>query len=57
MLWKILPIALCLAVSAATDPVVDLGYASYQGLFNTTTGLSTFFGIRYAASPAGTRSF
>jgi hypothetical protein len=37
----------------ATDLVVDLGYAKYQGFFNETSGLNTFFGIRYAAAPTG----
>jgi len=35
------------------DLVVDLGYAKYQGFFNETTGLNTFFGVRYAAAPTG----
>ncbi|KAG6836906.1 hypothetical protein H0H93_001493 [Arthromyces matolae] len=35
--------------------IVDLGYASYQGTFNATTGNTRFLGIRYAASPTGTR--
>ena len=34
-------------------PVVDLGYASYQGIYNETTGIQTFKGMRYAAPPVG----
>lgn len=34
-------------------PVVDLGYASYQGIYNETTGIQTFKGMRYAAAPVG----
>ncbi|KAL0957839.1 hypothetical protein HGRIS_000024 [Hohenbuehelia grisea] len=36
-------------------PVVDLGYAKYQGVTNKTSNTTTFLGIRYAASPAGER--
>ncbi|KAF5360608.1 hypothetical protein D9756_005152 [Leucocoprinus leucothites] len=35
-------------------PVVDLGYAKYQGVVNSKTGNVNFLGIRYAASPTGT---
>ncbi|KAJ9096714.1 hypothetical protein QFC21_004984 [Naganishia friedmannii] len=34
-------------------PTVDLGYASYQGVYNETTGIQSFKGIRYAAPPLG----
>lgn len=34
-------------------PVVDLGYASYQGVYNETTNIQSFQGIRYAAPPIG----
>jgi hypothetical protein len=34
-------------------PVVDLGYASYQGVYNETTNIQSFQGIRYAAPPTG----
>jgi carboxylesterase type B len=34
-------------------PVVDLGYAQYQGTVNTTTNITTFLGIPYAAPPVG----
>ncbi|KAJ7660533.1 Alpha/Beta hydrolase protein [Mycena rosella] len=37
------------AVVAA--PVIDLGYAQYQGAVNTSTNVTTFHGIRYAAAP------
>ncbi|KAF2011837.1 alpha/beta-hydrolase [Aaosphaeria arxii CBS 175.79] len=32
---------------------VDLGYAVYEGVANSTTGLNTFKGIRFAAPPTG----
>ncbi|KAJ7909656.1 Alpha/Beta hydrolase protein [Mycena leptocephala] len=32
-------------------PIVDLGYAKYQGTVNTTTNTTTFLGIRYTATP------
>ncbi|KAJ9121877.1 hypothetical protein QFC24_004459 [Naganishia onofrii] len=34
-------------------PTVDLGYASYQGIYNETTNIQSFKGIRYAAPPLG----
>ncbi|KAI0474359.1 carboxylesterase [Xylaria cf. heliscus] len=34
-------------------PVVDLGYAKYQGYYDSTYGHNVFKGIRYAAPPAG----
>ncbi|KAI1770660.1 alpha/beta-hydrolase [Hypoxylon cercidicola] len=34
-------------------PVVDLGYARYQGYYNETYGLNIYKGIRYAAPPVG----
>lgn len=38
---------------AAPAPVVDLGYASYQGSVNEVSGNIEFLGIRYAAPPTG----
>ncbi|EIW84339.1 alpha beta-hydrolase [Coniophora puteana RWD-64-598 SS2] len=34
-------------------PIVDLGYAQYQGTYNATDNLTSFLGIRYAAPPTG----
>lgn len=42
-----------LSKSTGNNPVVDLGYAKYRGLRNTTYGLDYYFGIRYAVSPEG----
>ncbi|CAI7569316.1 unnamed protein product [Penicillium discolor] len=43
-----------LAASVQTsNPVVDLGYATYQGYYNNTYNLNIFKGIRYAAPPVG----
>ncbi|KAI0973891.1 carboxylesterase [Xylaria arbuscula] len=43
-----------LSVAEATPaPVVDLGYAKYQGLYNSTLDQNIFNGIRYAAPPVG----
>ncbi|KAH7062714.1 carboxylesterase [Paraphoma chrysanthemicola] len=39
--------------SAASGPTVHLGYASYQGVYNATTGLNVWKGIRYAHPPTG----
>ncbi|KAL0956408.1 hypothetical protein HGRIS_002556 [Hohenbuehelia grisea] len=39
----------------ATDiaPIVDLGYAKYQGVHNGTADVTSYLGIRYAAPPTG----
>jgi hypothetical protein len=34
-------------------PIVDLGYATYQGSTDISTNISTFLSIRYAAPPTG----
>ncbi|KAJ7057851.1 Alpha/Beta hydrolase protein [Mycena amicta] len=39
---------------ASPAPVVDLGYAKYQGFVDPST---SFLGLRYAASPAGEGRF
>ncbi|KAJ7675719.1 Alpha/Beta hydrolase protein [Mycena polygramma] len=39
------------AVDATTAPVVDLGYAKYQGVVESN--ITTFRGIRYGAPPTG----
>ncbi|CAI7576939.1 unnamed protein product [Penicillium glandicola] len=36
-----------------SSPVVDLGYATYQGYYNDSYDLNIFKGIRYAAPPVG----
>ncbi|KXN89294.1 Fatty acyl-CoA hydrolase precursor, medium chain [Leucoagaricus sp. SymC.cos] len=42
------------AVCAASPaPVVDLGYAKYQGHLNNQFGTMEYLGIRYAAAPTG----
>ncbi|KAJ5732063.1 hypothetical protein N7493_003544 [Penicillium malachiteum] len=40
----------------ADSPVVDLGYAKYQGR-STSMGISQWLGIRYAAAPVGDLRF
>lgn len=42
-----------LSKGTTDNPVVDLGYAKYRGVRNTTYGLDYYFGIRYAVSPEG----
>ncbi|EIN14592.1 alpha/beta-hydrolase [Punctularia strigosozonata HHB-11173 SS5] len=34
-------------------PLVDLGYAQYQGSLDPTTNVTSFLGVRYAAPPTG----
>ncbi|KAF5367116.1 hypothetical protein D9758_003854 [Tetrapyrgos nigripes] len=57
-------LALLFAASLAFDshaqsnlPVVDLGYAKYQGFFDATANVTSFFGIRYASPPVGDLRF
>ncbi|KAL0945391.1 hypothetical protein HGRIS_000885 [Hohenbuehelia grisea] len=40
-------------VSVSESPIVDLGYAKYQGFFNQTSNVTTFLGVRYAEAPTG----
>lgn len=40
-----------------TNQTVDLGYATYQGAYNGTTNITTFYGIRYASPPIGMLTF
>ncbi|KAJ7149873.1 Alpha/Beta hydrolase protein [Mycena crocata] len=45
------------SIDVAASPIIDLGYARYQGTVDTTTNLTTFLGIRYAAAPVGELRF
>ncbi|KAJ7573689.1 Alpha/Beta hydrolase protein [Mycena floridula] len=61
MISRLLHLALLLSTSGylarAADPVVDLGYAQYQGVTDSTMNITTFLGIRYAAPPVGKLRF
>ncbi|KAJ6585112.1 Alpha/Beta hydrolase protein [Mycena capillaripes] len=52
-----LSVALIFIVSVramgSTAPVVDLGYAQYQGVVDSKLNITVFRGIRYAAPPTG----
>ncbi|KAF7365126.1 Carboxylic ester hydrolase [Mycena venus] len=45
------------AANPPTAPVVDLGYAQYQGVVDTKLNIAAFRGIRYAAPPTGSLRF
>ncbi|KAJ7662010.1 alpha/beta-hydrolase [Mycena polygramma] len=45
------------AQAGVPAPIVDLGYAQYQGSVNASTNITSFFGIRYAAAPIGDLRF
>ncbi|KAJ8589766.1 alpha beta-hydrolase [Rhizopogon salebrosus TDB-379] len=45
--------ALSSPVASTSTPIIDLGYAQYQGSVDTTTNVTSFLGIRYAAPPVG----
>ncbi|KAJ7690782.1 Carboxylesterase [Mycena olivaceomarginata] len=38
-------------------PIIDLGYAQYQGAVDTLSNITQFLGIRYAAPPIGDLRF
>lgn len=51
------PLEQGLALEARSNaPIVNLGYAQYAGVIDTTTGNTEFLGMRYAAPPTGTLS-
>ncbi|KAJ7587028.1 Alpha/Beta hydrolase protein, partial [Mycena floridula] len=54
-------LVLFLAASAqlvrADGPIVDLGYAQYQGVTDPTVNMTSFLGLRYAAPPLGDLRF
>ncbi|KAG2359504.1 Alpha/Beta hydrolase protein [Suillus spraguei] len=41
------------ALATTNAPIVDLGYAQYQGSVDPATNTTSFLGIRYAAPPIG----
>ncbi|KAJ8468530.1 hypothetical protein ONZ45_g17210 [Pleurotus djamor] len=54
LLASLFVICICVFAAAQTPaPVIDVGSAKYQGITNTTTNISSYLGIRYAASPSG----
>jgi len=57
-LLAVLQVLLTLEASSSpaatvSAPIVNLGYAQYQGSIDTTTNITSFLGIRYAAPPVG----
>ncbi|KAJ6526943.1 alpha beta-hydrolase [Mycena vulgaris] len=61
LLLHLRPVLALLAVlkcaRAQTAPIVDLGYAQYQGTVDTANNIANFLGIRYAAAPLGDLRF
>ncbi|KAJ7282437.1 Alpha/Beta hydrolase protein [Mycena rebaudengoi] len=55
-LWAGLSIAIAQSPSSRA-PVIDLGYARYQGAVDTSTNITSFLGIRFAAAPTGDLRF
>ena len=54
VLYPILIAACGVSFCSADFPqTVDLGYATYQGTFNSTANTTNFLGIRYASPPVG----
>ncbi|KAG0708779.1 Alpha/Beta hydrolase protein [Suillus ampliporus] len=45
--------ALSSPATTTSAPIVNLGYAQYQGSVDTATNITSFLGIRYAAPPVG----
>ena len=54
ILELVFPVLALLSVSeAGSAPIVDLGYALYEGTFNSTLNRTDFLALRYAAPPTG----
>ncbi|KAI1421158.1 carboxylesterase [Xylaria sp. FL1777] len=53
IIWGLSILISLSSAQATLTPVVDLGYAKYQGLYNSTFDQNIFKGIRYAAPPVG----
>ncbi|KAI1122656.1 carboxylesterase family protein [Nemania abortiva] len=52
-IWGLLILINLSLAQATPSPVVDLGYAKYQGFYDPTYDQNIFRGIRYAAPPVG----
>ncbi|KAE9408460.1 alpha/beta-hydrolase [Gymnopus androsaceus JB14] len=37
----------------ASAPIIDLGYAQYQGVYDSVNNVTSYLGVRYAAPPIG----
>ncbi|GIJ97930.1 hypothetical protein Aspvir_000036 [Aspergillus viridinutans] len=42
-----------LVAGSSSGPIVNVGYSSYQGYYEASTGLNIWKGIRYASPPVG----
>ncbi|KAJ7678166.1 alpha/beta-hydrolase [Mycena polygramma] len=56
LLYKVLTAGVIASVSAQSGPIIDLGYARYQGAVSAAN-ISQYLGIRYAAPPLGDLRF
>ncbi|KAG8212817.1 Alpha/Beta hydrolase protein [Butyriboletus roseoflavus] len=57
-LWLVCSTSLAVSTATAvninvTAPIVDLGYAQYEGYFDAQTNITSFLSVRYAAPPIG----
>ncbi|KIK58008.1 hypothetical protein GYMLUDRAFT_45569 [Collybiopsis luxurians FD-317 M1] len=61
LLLGLLPYLAALAASSLAAPtqapIVDVGNAQYQGVFDPNTNVTNFLGMRYAAAPTGQLRF
>ena len=53
LLTAVLAFAKLIIAANDSAPIVDLGYAQYQGLYNSSANVSYFLGVRYAQAPTG----
>jgi hypothetical protein len=49
----VLALAALALVNADSPQTVNLGFAAYEGTLSSTTNITSFFGVRYAAPPLG----
>lgn len=54
--FLLLVLALCLQLTAAVNPLVDLGYTKLRGVAESG-GATRWLGVRYAAPPLGRLRF
>ncbi|EPS94949.1 hypothetical protein FOMPIDRAFT_1169187 [Fomitopsis schrenkii] len=52
-LFSVLALAKLISATNDLSPVIDLGYAQYQGSFDSSSNISYFLGVRYAQPPTG----
>jgi hypothetical protein len=53
-LLVLVDVPLVLGLGLGLSSVVNVDYARYRGVFNSTANVTSFLGLRFAAPPTGT---